>query len=310
MPGPYNREVDVAWLRGVFPPIPTPFANDGALGPPIPTFLEHLRDAGIDGVVALGSNGEAAQLSDAERVRWLGSLRAALPAPLRFIAGTGADSTRATIERTRAAADQGAEAALVVAPVYYRRDMTLDALRAHYDAVADASPIPVLIYNVPVYMGYDIPDAWFKTLAGHPNIRGLKDSSGRTARLPGLRGDLGPAFVLLAGAGEKMIDAMAGGADGAIAALANVAPAACATIWREMTAGHADSARIAQQRIVLVGEALGKTNGVARLKAALRLQGFDHGAPRLPVPPLDEAELPALRALLDAARLLPTGLPA
>jgi len=89
-----------------------------------------------------------------------------------------------------------------------------------------------------------------------------------------------------------------------------VAPAACATIWREMTAGHADSARIAQQRIVLVGEALGKTNGVARLKAALRLQGFDHGAPRLPVPPLDEAELPALRALLDAARLLPTGLPA
>jgi len=85
--------------------------------------------------------------------------------------------------------------------------MTLDALRAHYDAVADASPIPVLIYNVPVYMGYDIPDAWFKTLAGHPNIRGLKDSSGRTARLPGLRGDLGPAFVLLAGAGEKMIDA-------------------------------------------------------------------------------------------------------
>jgi len=74
MPGPYNREVDVAWLRGVFPPIPTPFANDGALGPPIPTFLEHLRDAGIDGVVALGSNGEAAQLSDAERVRWLGPI--------------------------------------------------------------------------------------------------------------------------------------------------------------------------------------------------------------------------------------------
>jgi 4-hydroxy-2-oxoglutarate aldolase len=302
--------VEVQWLRGVFPPIPTPFAADGGLEAPVPAFLEQLRDAGIHGVVALGSNGEAAQLTDAERGRWLGSLRASLPPPLRFIAGTGADSTRATIERTRAAADHGAEAALVVAPVYYRRDMTLESLRAHYHAVAEASPIPVLIYNVPVYMGYDLPDAWIPALAGHPNIRGLKDSSGRTARLPGLRAHLGADFVLLAGAGEKMVDAMVAGADGAIAALANVAPAACATIWREMVAGEAGAARTAQQRIGPVGEALGKTNGVARLKAALRLQGYDHGAPRLPVPPLEEAELPGLRALLEAAHLLPSALPA
>ena len=178
--------MDAGWLRGVFPPIPTPFASDEALGQPRLAFLTHLRDGGLDGVVALGSNGEAAQLSDFERARWISSLRAVLPSPLHLIAGTGADSTRATIGRTREAADAGAEAALVVAPVYYRRDMTLESLRAHYHAVADASPIPVLLYNVPVYMGWDLPDDWIPTLAQHANIYGLKDSSGRTERLAGL----------------------------------------------------------------------------------------------------------------------------
>ncbi|MEO6798238.1 MAG: dihydrodipicolinate synthase family protein [Candidatus Dormibacter sp.] len=302
--------MDSTWLRGVFPPIPTPFTPDGALGAPLPRFLEHLRQGGLDGVVALGSNGEANQLSDSERTGWIGAVRAALPAPLHLIAGTGAESTRATIERTRAAADQGAEVALVVGPVYYRRDVTLETLRAHYHAVADASPVPILLYNVPVYMGWDIPDGWIPALAGHPNIAGLKDSSGRTPRLPGLRERLGPTFVLLAGAGDKMVDAIEAGADGAIASLANLAPAACATIRREMLAGHPDAARTVQRQIAPVGEALGKTYGIARLKMALRLQGFDHGPPRLPLAPLSEEETPRLRELLDAARLFPSPLPA
>ena len=307
---PYNREVDDQWLRGVFPPIPTPFSEAGALEKPVVAFLEHLKEGGLDGVVALGSNGEAAQLSDAERARWIGAVRTRLPAPLHLIAGTGADSTPATIERTCAAADQGAEAALVVAPVYYRRDLTPDALRAHYHAVADASPIPVLVYNVPVYMGWDIPDEWIPPLALHPKIVGLKDSSGRTARLPGLRAQLGPDFVLLAGAGEKMVDAIEAGADGAVAALANLAPQACAAIRRLMIGGSFDEARQLQRQIAPVGEALGKQHGIARLKMALRLQGFDHGPPRQPLTALSDAEVPQLRQLLETARLLGSALPA
>src|SRR5438067_1164723 len=139
----------VAWLRGVFPPIATAFAPDGPLRPPPARFLEHIRDGGLDGVVALGSNGEAAQLSDGERLEWIRSVRTTLPAPLRLIAGTGAESTSATIARTRAAAAEGAQAALVIAPSYFRAQLTADALRAHYHAVADASPIPILIYGVP-----------------------------------------------------------------------------------------------------------------------------------------------------------------
>src|SRR3989441_11237809 len=235
------------WLSGIFPPIATAFAPDGALRPPAAGFYEFLADAGLDGVVALGSNGEAAHLPEAERLQWIDWVRSALPAPLRLIAGTGAEATRATIERTRAAAAEVAEAALVIAPSYFRAQLTADALRAHYHAVADASPIPILIYNVPVHMGYDLGAEWIVRLTGHRDIAGLKDSSGDIARLPGLRARLGPDFVVLAGAGEKMVDALSAGADGAIAALANLAPAASAGIRRAWLEGRADQAR-QQQR--------------------------------------------------------------
>src|SRR5713226_9719290 len=196
------------WLAGNFPPIATAFAPDGPLRPTPDAFLEFLRAGGLDGVVVLGSNGEAAQLTEAERLQAIGWVRSALPAPLRLIAGTGAESTRATIERTRAAAAAGAQGALVIAPSYFRRQLTVEALRAHYHAVAQASPIPILIYNVPPHMGYDLGAEWIVRLAGHPNIAGIKDSSGDMKRLPGLRAQLGPDFVLLAGAGERLLDAL------------------------------------------------------------------------------------------------------
>src|SRR5260370_42197740 len=215
-----------AWLRGIFPPIATAFAPDGELRPPPDGFLAFLRDAGLDGVGALGSNGEAAHLTETERLQWIRSVRGALPPPLHLVVGTGAESTRATIERTRAAAAEGAEAALVIAPSYFKRQLTSDALRAHYHAVAEASPIPILIYNVPVHMGYDLSAEWIVRLAGHANIAGLKDSSGDIARLPRLRAQLGPDFILLAGAGEKMVDALEAGGDGAGPPLPNLEPRA------------------------------------------------------------------------------------
>jgi len=184
----------------------------------------------------------------------------------------------------------------------------VETLRAHYHAVAEASPIPILIYNVPVHMGYDLGTEWIVQLTGHPNIAGLKDSSGDIGRLPRLRRELGPDFVLLAGAGEKMIDALDAGADGAIAALANLAPHASAgirTAWQER---RADQARQLQATIAPLGEALTGGYGVPGLKAALRLQGYDHGDPRMPLPPLAASEIPALRGLLEDAKLVPRAL--
>ena len=297
-----------AWLRGVFPPIATAFAPDGSLQPSPAGFLEYLRDGGLDGVVALGSNGEAAHLTEAERRRWIRWQRDKLPAPLRLLAGTGAESTAATIERTRAAAAEGAEAALVIAPSYFRRQLTAAALRRHYHAVADASPIPILVYNVPVHMGYDLGVDWIVQLAGHPNIAGLKDSSGDVARLPSLRTQLGPDFVLLAGAGEKMVEALTAGADGGIVALANLAPGACVAIRQAWMEHDAERARRLQRAIAPLGEALTRGYGVPGLKAGLRMLGYDHGDPRPPLPPLPAAELAPLRRLLDEAGLMPRAL--
>src|SRR5256712_2361141 len=166
------------WLAGIFPPIPTAFAPDGSLQPPPAGFLLWLRDGGLDGVVALGSNGEAAQLTEGERLQWIALVRDALPAPLRLIVGTGAESTIATIERTRAAAAEGAEAALVIAPSYFRRQLTAEALRAHYHTGAEASPIPILIYKVPVHMGYDLDAAWIVELGGPRPLAGAPAPAG------------------------------------------------------------------------------------------------------------------------------------
>jgi 4-hydroxy-2-oxoglutarate aldolase len=300
--------VTAAWLSGIFPPIATAFAADGALRPPPAGFLELLRDSGLQGVVALGSNGEAANLTEAERLQVIGRVRQALPPPLRLVVGTGAESTLATIERTRAAAAEGAEAALVIAPSYFKRHLTVQTLRAHYHAVAEASPIPILIYNVPVHMGYDLGAEWIVQLTGHPNIAGLKDSSGDIARLPRLRQELGPRFILLAGAGEKMVDAFEAGADGAIAALANLAPLASAAIRTAWLERRTDQARQLQRTIAPLGQALTAGYGVPGLKAALRLLGYDHGEPRMPLPPLAASELPALRRLLEDAKLMPRAL--
>ena len=290
-------------LRGLFPPIATAFKPDGSLAPAAPDFLAWLAAAQVDGVVALGSTGEAPSLTEAERAEWLSSVRAALPGSLRLIAGTGAESTRATLERTRAAADSGAEAALVFTPFYFRKNLTPDMVAAHYEAVASASPIPVLIYNVPAHTGWDFhPRDWAARLGGHPNISGLKDSSGDLVRIPYLRSVVPPDFMVLAGAGERMVAALEAGADGAIAALANVFPAECATILRLTRAGDRSRADALQSRIAPLGDAFTAHYGVRGVKAVLAMLGFDHGPPRSPVATLSESELGQLRRLLEQAQ--------
>lgn len=299
---------DHGWLKGLFPPIPTAFHADGSLAEPPAGWLDFLAAAGLDGVVALGSNGEAPTLTEDERLRWIRAIRAGLPRPLHLIAGTGAESTIATIERTKAAADQGAEAALVIPPFYFRRHLTADALRDHYHAVADASPIPLLIYNIPPHSGYDLTAEWIITIAGHPNLKGMKESSGDLSRVPALRQALGNDFAILTGSGEKLLDALLAGADGGIAALADLAPAASVRVrnaWREH---RLEQARHEQQLIAPLGQALTRGYGVPGVKAGVRMLGFDHGDPRPPLPPLPPDELPVLRSLLAEAQLLPRAL--
>jgi 4-hydroxy-2-oxoglutarate aldolase len=296
--------MSVAWLRGVFAPIPTAFDGEGRLNGVPARFLEHLAAGGLRGVVALGSNGEAEHLTDSERIDWLKALRARLPKGLRLIAGTGAQSTAATLERTLAAADCGAEAALVITPSYYGRDLTSEALRRHYERLAERAPVPLLIYNVPGHTGMDLPTATLALMTQHPNLVGIKDSSSKLSRLPVLRARMPPGFIILTGRGERLAESMALGADGAIAALANLAPRECAQVWQFMDRRDQAAATAAQSRIKAVGEALSERFGVPGVKAGVRIQGFDHGPPRAPLPALSPADEAALRGLLESAGLL------
>lgn len=293
-----------AWMRGLFAPVATPFAADGALASPVVGFFAHLATAGLAGIVVLGSTGEAPLLDDRERLEWLDLVRQSVPQPLRLIAGTGANGTRTTIRLTRDAAAAGAEAALVITPFYYRRDLTQEALAAHYHTVAEASPIPILIYNVPTNTGFDLPLEWLPAVASHPNIAGIKESSGDLERVRRIRSAMGSDFVVLAGAGEQLMAAMEAGADGGIAALANLAPVACARIRLAMVARDRAAAAPVQAGIEPLGLALNKRFGVPGIKKALQLQGFDHGPPRSPLRPLGAADTETMRTLLETAGLL------
>jgi dihydrodipicolinate synthase/N-acetylneuraminate lyase len=294
------------WLRGVFPPVPTAFAADGSLSAPLPEYYAHLQKAGVDGIVALGSNGEAQHCSDAERLDWLRAVRKVLPRGLRLIAGAGGQSTRHTIELSRAAADAGAEAVLCITPHYFRREFSRDSIRAHYAMVADHSPVPVIVYNLPSHTGFDLPPDWLSGLAeDHVNLVGIKESSGDLGRVPVLRRHMGEGFRILTGRGEQLAETMEAGADGTIAALANLAPAACAQVYGAAHRKDWDQARSLERRIVPLGEALTSRYGIRGVKAGLALEGFDHGPPRAPLAPLDEGAVHEMRQLLDAADLLP-----
>jgi 4-hydroxy-2-oxoglutarate aldolase len=296
----------VAPLTGIYPPVPTFFDAGEALD--LATLRRHVRrlgEAGITGFVALGSNGEAVHLDDDERRQVIGAVREAAGPRAQVLAGAGALATRATIGLCRLAAEAGADVALVLPPHHYRAFMTSEALRHHYRAVADASPLPVVLYNMPGNAaGIDLDAETVLALAEHANIVGLKDSSGNVAKLAQVAGQAPEGFDVLAGSAGFLLPALAVGASGAIAALANVAPRACLELLALWEARRLDEARALQARLVAPNTAVTSGYGVAGLKAALQLVAGYGGEPRPPLLPLGEAERGRLRTLLDAAGML------
>jgi 4-hydroxy-2-oxoglutarate aldolase len=293
-------------LYGIYPPVPTFFHEDESLD--LPTLREHIQrlsQRGITGFVALGSNGEAVHLENDERQTVIATVRAAAGPEAQVVAGTGALSTRSTILLCRQAAEAGADVALVLPPAYYRGRMDGLALRAHYLAVADASPLPVAIYNMPANAaGIDLDAETLITLSAHPNIIAVKDSSGNTAKLAEVVAGARAGFVALAGSAGFLLPALVVGAVGAVAALANVAPDACLRLLRLFEEGQLEEARALQARLVPVNHAVTSGYGVAGLKAALQFVAHYGGEPRRPLAPLGEGERVRLRSLLAQADLL------
>jgi 4-hydroxy-2-oxoglutarate aldolase len=225
--------------------------------------------------------------------------RAAISSNKLMLAGTGEQSTRATIAQTKSAADAGADAALVLNPSYYRGLMTRPALVSHYHAVADTSPIPVIIYNMPACSGLDLAAEVIVELSSHPNIIGIKDSGGDITKMGEIVRAAEPDFQVLAGSAGFMLPALSVGAVGAIVALANIAPEPCLALYRAFLDGDPDRAREIQFRIIPLNRAVTSGGGVPALKTAMDSLGLYGGPARQPIQPLGPSEKALLVALLE-----------
>lgn len=292
-------------LYGVFPPIPTPLGADGEVAyRALVDNLERWNRYDLAGYVVLGSNGEAVYLSDEEKVRILETARTAIPSDKVLIAGTGCESTRQTISLTRKAADAGADVALVVTPHYYGGKMTPDSLVRHFHAVADASPIPVAVYNVPKFTHVDMDATTLARAAEHPNIVGAKDSSGNIAKLGDVVRLVGANAQMMAGTASFFFAALALGAVGGVLALANVAPQQAIDIQRLYEAGRWPEAAELQRRMLPVNAAVTAGFGIAGLKTALDMLGYYGGPVRPPLLDLTGDQREMLWAILEEGGVL------
>ncbi|HEX2863718.1 MAG TPA: dihydrodipicolinate synthase family protein [Deinococcales bacterium] len=290
-------------LSGIFAPLPTPFMADGRLDLDSLRALAANLASRLDGLLILGSNGETPFLTEAERGLVLRAAREAIPAGKVMLAGVGAETPDATVERCRVAADAGADLALVLPPHYFRAAGTPATLEAHFTRVAAGSPIPLAAYNIPSVTGFAFTAATLASLARAGVISAVKDSSGDiNGTYEMLR--LAPAgFSVLSGHGQTLLAAVAGGASGGILASANLVPEAYRALLAAAQAGNLAEARRWQHATRPLADAVTARWGVPGLKAALRLQGQPGGYPRLPladVPEAAQAELKRLLADLNA----------
>jgi len=276
-------------FSGIFPPLPTSFDNNENLLPDKIRFnIEMLSRYDLSGFLILGSNGEQVMLSEKEKIAAIEAAREALPADRILLAGTGCQSTRETISLTRAAAAAGADAVLVLNPFYYKGNMNQAELVRHYFDVADASPVPVLIYNMPGNTGMDMTARMIIAMAKHPNIIGLKESGGNVVKMGEVLGNAKAGFQVLAGGAGFLLPALAMGATGGILASANIAPDHCLGIYRAFIAGELNRAKELQHKIIPLNAAVTSRWGVPALKVAMDLLGLYGGHIRRPLLPMDE----------------------
>lgn len=285
-------------LRGVIPPLPTPFTEDALDEGVLRETVVSLMQTRLSGLLVLGTNGESFLVEPDEADRLVQVARDAMPAGRLLLAGTGCDSTRATIDACRRASDHGATHALVRPPTSYTRLMTQDVLMAHYERVADASAIPVLLYNQPAVFGAELAPSTIAGLARHDNIVGLKDSSGNISHVNEVLARVPDDFSVLTGVAGIMYQALLTGTTGSIIAVANVVPNLCVQLYEFVMTGELHKALALQRALAPLARAVTLQYGVPGLKAAMTLAGYNGTTPRLPLAPASPAVEEELRDML------------
>jgi 4-hydroxy-2-oxoglutarate aldolase len=291
-------------LEGVFAPLTTPFGPEGSLA------LDRLREniaryneTPLAGYTMNGSTSESVLLLWSEVYRvWETAKKFAAPGKI-LIAGTAAESTAETIEHTARAAALGFDAALVRTPSFYKPAISDDLLAEHYLRVADAARIPVLIYSVPIFTHITVEASLIARVATHPNIVGMKDSSGNVEGVAKIIAAAPKTFRTLVGSASTFYDSIERGACGAILAVADALPEMCCEIWHAFQDRRPERAHLLQGKLTAAGKMFGPQYGIAGLKYALDRRGYYGGPPRPPLLPVGEAARREIAAMLDA--LLP-----
>lgn len=273
-------------LHGIMPPITTPFNGAKVAFDRLKENFRKWNRTRLSGYLVLGSNGEAVYLSEAERIKVIEVAREAIPKEKIMLVGTGLEATGETIRFTNEAARLGADLALIVTPSYFKGSMTPQVLYDHFVAVAEASRLPILVYNVPQFTGVNMEPSLVAKLSRHPNIVGCKDSSGNIDQLNRIIHQSEEGFGVFVGSAPVLFPALCVGAVGGILAVANPLPELCTRMVDLYVAGQLDKARELQNRLTPIARAVTATYGIGGLKAAMDMMGYFGGEPR---PPLKKA---------------------
>jgi 4-hydroxy-2-oxoglutarate aldolase len=270
-------------LSGVMPPIATPFQSGELALARLKDNFQKWNQTGLSGFLVLGSNGEAVYLKEQEKIKVIEVSRASIPARKIMIVGTGMESTWETVWFTNQAAKMGADYALVVTPSYFKASMKPQILRDHFVSVAESSQIGILLYNVPQFTGINMEPELVAKLSEHPNIVGIKDSSGNIGQLSQIVNLCEKEFAVFVGSAPVFLPALLVGATGGILAVANVFPQEYVKIQSLFKEGKMDEAKTLQDRLTPLAKAVTAQYGIGGLKMTMDLTGYFGGSPRLPL---------------------------
>ena len=291
-------------LKGVFAALTTPFAGDEISPQKLQKNIKKYNRFDLAGYVILGSTGEAVYLSDDESEQLVQAAKESTSQGKKILVGTARESTRATIEFTNRIAERGIDAALIRTPSYFKSLIDRKSLMNHYLTIAEKSNVPVIIYNIPRFTGISVDSDLMVELSKHPNIAGIKDSSGNLSSLGEAIPLISPQFCILLGAGELFLQGLLLGAHGGILALASVAPGQCVNLYNLYSEKKLEEALKLQLELIPLNKAIIQVYGIPGIKYALDLLGYSGGPPRLPLLPLDEKGKKSLRVLLNELGLL------
>jgi dihydrodipicolinate synthase/N-acetylneuraminate lyase len=293
----------VGKLSGVLLPITTPFERDGALDLyALRSNILKWNEKSIAGYVVLGSTGERVNLREDEQRQVIATAREAVPSDRLFIAGVGQQSTRVTIEEIEKLSEAVAvDAVLVITPHFYRAAITQAALVEHYRAVADASPVPLILYSMPALTGIKIEPATAASLSEHSNIVGIKDSSNDVAALIETINLVQADFAVLTGNGTVLREALDAGACGGILAVGCVAPELCLEIFSAAKSSDQERSRRLQSALTPLASAVTTRFGIGGLKAALDSSGYAGGYVRVPLRAPDDQAIAEIKSCLETA---------